>query len=110
MTNHAELDNYRDYLDHYRETFERQCTGLTAEQLASRSAEPSTLSLLGLLRHLARVESFWTRNVLERQPERPKLYPDPELPFTRAVGTQTCVDDAWTSWRDEVAHAREVFD
>lgn len=35
------------------------CAGLTAEQLAARPAPPSTLSLLGLVRHLAKVERIW---------------------------------------------------
>ena len=44
------------YLDHYRMTLELKCEGLTAAQLATRSVPPSTMSLLGLVRHLARVE------------------------------------------------------
>lgn len=37
------------------------CAGLTAEQLAQRALPPSTLSLLGLVRHLAKVERIWLR-------------------------------------------------
>ncbi len=37
------------------------CAGLTGEQLAQRSAAPSNLSLLGLVRHLAKVERIWFR-------------------------------------------------
>ncbi|HEY5178603.1 MAG TPA: DUF664 domain-containing protein, partial [Dermatophilaceae bacterium] len=44
-----------EYLDRYRMTFELKCEGLTAEQLATRSVPPSTMSLLGMIRHLARV-------------------------------------------------------
>lgn len=36
-----------EYLDRYRMTFELKCEGLTAEQLATRSVPPSTMSLLG---------------------------------------------------------------
>ncbi|HEV7194869.1 MAG TPA: DUF664 domain-containing protein, partial [Pedococcus sp.] len=42
------------YLDYQRRTLELKCDGLDAEQLARRSVEPSTLSLLGLVRHLAK--------------------------------------------------------
>jgi hypothetical protein len=42
-----------DYLRHYRLTMEMKCAGLDAEQLARRSVPPSTMSLLGLVRHLA---------------------------------------------------------
>ncbi len=54
-----------EYLDRYRMTFELKCEGLSAEQLATRSVPPSTMSLLGLIRHLARVEHSWTRRVFE---------------------------------------------
>ncbi len=43
-----------EYLDRYRMTFELKCEGLTVEQLATRSVPPSTMSLLGMIRHLAR--------------------------------------------------------
>jgi hypothetical protein len=39
----------------------RKCAGLTAEQLRTASVEPSNLTLLGLLRHMAAVERFWFR-------------------------------------------------
>jgi len=63
-----------EYLDRYRMTFELKCEGLTAEQLAMRSVPPSTMSLLRMTRHLARVEHSWTRWVLEGQAELPRLY------------------------------------
>src|SRR5674476_1623529 len=63
-----------EYLDRYRMTFELKCEGLTAEQLAIRSVPPSTMSLLGMICHLARVEHSWTRRVFEGQIELPQLY------------------------------------
>jgi len=100
------------YLDHYRLTFELKCADLSAEQLATRSVPPSTLSLLGLVRHLARVEHSWTRRVLEGHIDLPRLYrteEDPDLDFTDAVADDAVVADAWESWRRETAHAREVY-
>ena len=100
------------YLDHYRLTLELKCEGLTAEQLATRSVPPSTLSLLGLVRHLARVEHSWWRRVLEGQHDLPRLYrtdADPDLDFNGALPDDDLVADAWQSWRTEVAHAREVY-
>ena len=49
------------WLDLHRQTLLTKCAGLTAEQLKLRSVEPSGLSLLGLLRHLAEVERGWFR-------------------------------------------------
>ncbi len=52
----AALENM---LDSYRETLLWRCAGLPAQQLALRSVRPSSLSLLGLVRHLADVERIW---------------------------------------------------
>jgi uncharacterized damage-inducible protein DinB len=49
------------WLDHHRQTLLLKCAGLTAEQLALRGVEPSSLSLLGLVRHMAEVERWWFR-------------------------------------------------
>ncbi|NEA37082.1 DinB family protein [Streptomyces sp. SID13031] len=49
------------YLNFYRTTLLYKCAGLTAEQLASRPSPPSNLSLLGLIRHLTKVERIWFR-------------------------------------------------
>ena len=57
----AEREMLQGYLDHQRDTLRWKCAGLTHSQLATRSVEPSTLSLLGLLRHMADVERWWFR-------------------------------------------------
>ncbi|CAM3215730.1 DUF664 domain-containing protein [Stackebrandtia soli] len=49
------------YVAAHRASLLRLCAGLTGEQLALRSVEPSRLSLLGLLRHMAKVERTWFR-------------------------------------------------
>ena len=50
-----------ELLDYHRATLLWKCGGLTGEQPAQRSCPPSTLSLLGLVRHLAEVERSWFR-------------------------------------------------
>lgn len=50
-----------EYLDWCRATLVHKCAGLTGEQLARQANPPSTLSLLGLVRHLAKVERIWFR-------------------------------------------------
>ena len=90
-----------------------KCEGLDAERLAERSVPPSTLSLLGLVRHLAKVEHSWFRRVLGKQPELPRLYwseEDRDLDFNGAVAEDAVVAEAWESWHTEVAHAREVYE
>jgi uncharacterized damage-inducible protein DinB len=49
------------WLDYHRETLLWKCGGLSAEQLRARPIEPSDLSLLGLVRHMAEVERDWFR-------------------------------------------------
>ncbi|SIN37867.1 DinB family protein [Micromonospora cremea] len=49
------------WLDYQRETLLLKCAGLTAEQLKIPSVQPSGLTLLGLVRHLAMVERWWFR-------------------------------------------------
>lgn len=101
-----------EYLDRYRMTFELKCEGLSAEQLATRSVPPSSMSLLGLIRHLARVEHSWTRRVFEGHDELPRLYrteEKPDLDFDLAKADDAVITDAWATWRGEVSHAREVY-
>jgi uncharacterized damage-inducible protein DinB len=47
------------WLDYHRATLLQKCAGLNDEQLRRRSCAPSTLSLLGLVRHMAEVERSW---------------------------------------------------
>jgi hypothetical protein len=49
------------WLDFHRSTLLGKCQGLTGEQLAERAVPPSSLSLLGLVRHMTDVERFWFR-------------------------------------------------
>ena len=57
----AERQMLEAYLASERATLRAICAGLDGEQLALRSAPPSTLSLLGIVRHLAKVERVWFR-------------------------------------------------
>ena len=61
------------------------------------------MSLLGLVRHLARVEHSWWRRVIEGHADLPRLYrtdADPDLDFNGAVADDEVVADAWRSWHD----------
>ena len=64
------------YLEHYRGTLALKCDGLDAEQLATRAVPPSNISLLGLVRHMARVEQSWFRRVIEERMDIPRLFQD----------------------------------
>jgi uncharacterized damage-inducible protein DinB len=97
-----------DVLGAQRTTLQMKCSGL-GSQLSLRSVEPSTLSLLGLIRHLADVERRWFRQVLAAQ-DAPALFSSPALPdgdFDGATGDTRTVTDAWKAWRAEVTFAEQ---
>jgi uncharacterized damage-inducible protein DinB len=98
-----------EFLRCQRLTLQVKCEGLDAEQLARRSVEPSTMSLLGLLRHMAEVERSWFRRRFAGQ-DVPKRYQSAEQPdgdFDGAVADPAVVAEAWAAWREEVAFAEE---
>ena len=68
-----EVSMLRGLLEWQRATLLWKCTGLTAEELTIRSAPPSTLSLLGVIRHLADAERAWFRRYF-RGEQIPEVY------------------------------------
>ena len=92
-----------DYLGHYRLTLQMKCADLNAEQLARRSVPPSTMSLLGLVRHLAEEERH-LRRVMAGE-DSPKLYrtdEDRDGDWNGAIADPAVVEDAWRQSRAEV--------
>jgi uncharacterized damage-inducible protein DinB len=109
----GEKATYREYLSNYRLTIEMKCEGLDASQLAARSVPPSTLSLLGLIRHLAQVENHWFQRVLQGRTGSPRLYQRDDVPdwdFAGAVADPAVVQDAFATWQAEIARANEWLD
>jgi hypothetical protein len=98
----GELATLEDYLAHYRLTLLMKCEGLDAEQLARRSVPPSTMSLLGLVRHLAEVERDWRGWVRPGDPP-PRLYGEHDGDFAGAVADRAVVDSAFADLAREQA-------
>ncbi len=95
-----------------RLTLELKCAGLDAEQMAQRSVEPSTLSLLGIVRHLAGVERETFRVLMAGQ-DAPMLYCSPtnrDGDFDGAVADPDVVAEAWDTWHAEVDFAERFVD
>jgi uncharacterized damage-inducible protein DinB len=95
------------FLRHQRDTLAMKCAGLTADQLRERAVDPSRLSLLGLVRHLAEVERSWLRAVVDGEDVQP-LWERPlgapaEFEVDRADPAE-----AFAAWRAECAHSDEV--
>jgi hypothetical protein len=87
-----------------RLTLELKCAGLDAQAMARRSVEPSTMSLLGLVRHLAEMERATFRVLIGGQ-DLPRLFcteDDRDGDFNGAVADPRVVAEAWEAWRTEV--------
>ncbi|WP_407319191.1 DUF664 domain-containing protein [Isoptericola halotolerans] len=98
----GERETIDDFLTGYRHTLLMKCEGLSPEQLAQRSVPPSTMSLLGMLRHLAEVERDWRGWILPGGPP-PKLYGPHDADFDGATADQEVVDAAYADLAREQA-------
>src|SRR3954454_9654035 len=90
-----------------RLTLELKCSGLDAEAMARRSVEPSTMSLLGIVRHLAEGERATFRVMMAGQ-DVPRLFcseTNRDGDFDGAVPDPDVVAEAWAAWRAEVDFA-----
>jgi hypothetical protein len=94
------------WLDFHRETLLMKCAGLTGEQLRLRSVPPSTLSLLGLVRHMAEVERWWFRRQFDGV-DLPDVHCTPEDPDADFNATGTAdVEADFAAYAEEVEAAR----
>jgi hypothetical protein len=91
-------------LHRQRLTLEMKCAGLDAEAMARRAVEPSTMSLLGLVRHLAVVERGTFRVMMAGQ-DVPRLFGSGDDDFDGAVPDPRVVAEAWDAWGAEVDFA-----
>lgn len=109
----GEKATYREYLTNYRLTIEMKCEGLDADQLARRSVPPSSMSLLGLVRHLAQCENHWFQTVLQGQAGAPPLFTsddDADADFNGAVADPAVVEHGFATWKAEIGKADEWLD
>ncbi|MFH8570135.1 DinB family protein [Streptomyces sp. NPDC017993] len=103
----GERESLRSYLDFHRATLAMKTDGLSDEELRRQSMPPSTLSLLGLVRHMAEVERTWFRRVINGE--------DIPLVWSSKGNYQEAYDatgatraEAFGAWQEEVVHARRI--
>jgi hypothetical protein len=104
-----ELTMLKAYLDHYRETLELKCSGLPPARMSERSSPPSTMSLHGLVRHLAGVERWWFA-IHFAGLDLPMLHysdDDPDQDFDSLDGDPLA---ALEEWRAECERSRGIVD
>ncbi|HCF99534.1 MAG TPA: Mini-circle protein [Chloroflexi bacterium] len=102
----GEREMLESWLDYHRATLDLKCEGLSTEELRRRAVPPSTLSLLGLVRHMAEVERNWFSRVLAGEEVKPLYYSDAD-----PDGDFDNVDDAdpeegFQTWRAACAESR----
>lgn len=97
----------RSWLDFHRATLAVKCEGLGDDDLRRRSMPPSTLSLLGLVRHMAEVERAWFRKVINGEDVPCVWSPEGDFQIAYDAGSATR-EEAFGAWQAEVAHARRV--
>ena len=105
----GERQSLESWLDYHRATLLYKCQGLAGDQLAQRAVGPSSLSLLGLVRHMAEVERAWFRRRVAGQPELGYLFcseQDPDGDFDLAEPGGAEADFA--AFGAECALAREA--
>ncbi|MDJ0379505.1 DinB family protein [Streptomyces sp. G-G2] len=100
-----ERETLRSFLDFHRATLAMKCEGLTDEQLRLRASPPSTLTLLGLVRHMAEVERQWFRRVLAAE-DVPLVWSDTH-DFQEAYDASSSTRaEAFAAWEAETAFSR----
>jgi uncharacterized damage-inducible protein DinB len=82
------------FLDWHRATLLYKCAGLTGEQLAERTVPPSGLSLLGLIRHMTKVERAWFRQRFAGEPVDNPFGDDTDADFERTDPARAAADYA----------------
>jgi Protein of unknown function (DUF664) len=109
------------WLAFHRDALRAKCEGLTSQQLVERSADPSHLSLLGVVRHMAEMEHAYGSWPLGTEPEFHWVWgtyendaeddidctvDDVEASFARWVEERSHTDAALLEWPDLSALSR----
>ncbi|MEU8301759.1 DinB family protein [Micromonospora sp. NPDC048909] len=103
----GEREMLRAFLDYHRATLALKCDGLSDEELRMQSSPPSTLTLLGLVRHMAEVERAWFRRTINRE-DIPLVWSstgDFQQAYDARSASRT---EAFAAWRREVEHSRRI--
>lgn len=95
------------WLDFHRATLPLKCEGLDDRQVRLASVTPSSMTLLGLVQHMAEVERNWFQRVFAGQDVPPVHEAGNEDGF--APVPERGIDEALARWRAEVARSRELI-
>lgn len=99
------------FLDRHRETFRRKCAGLTPAQLDTPHP-PATMTLGGMIKHLAYVENWWSTGVmLGQDPGEPWASVDwkADADWDWHSAAADTPEQLWALYDAEVAAADRIY-
>ena len=105
-----EIETLLGFLDYQRATLEWKTRGLADEQLRA-ALHPTSMTLMGILAHMATVEDFWFTEVVGEVPFPEDAYPagadtEPSWEWTTAVALPG--DEVRGLWDAALARSRAV--
>jgi uncharacterized damage-inducible protein DinB len=103
----GEREMLLSWLDYHRATLATKCEGLSDEKLRTAAVPPSTLSLLGLVRHMTEVERGWFRRTLRAEDAAPIYYSQENRDGDFEV-RHADVADAFARWSEQCHRARRI--
>ncbi|MFF9105701.1 DinB family protein [Streptomyces rubrogriseus] len=95
------------WLNFHRATLALKCSGLKDDQLRRAAASPSSMTLLGLVQHMAEVERNWFQRVFAGLTVSPVFAEGNPDGF--ALQPERGIDEAKAAWQAEVARGRELI-
>ncbi len=95
------------WLDFHRATLALKCSGLEEDQLRLAAASPSSMTLLGLVQHMAVVERNWFQRIFAGQDVSP-VFGETNLDGF-SLRPEGGLDEALAVWQAEVARGRELI-
>ena len=95
------------WLDFHRATLGLKCAGLKDDQLRLASVAPSSMTLLGLVQHMAEVERNWFQRVFAGQ-DLPRVFGESNGDGF-VLHPDRGLDEAVAVWQAEVARGRELI-
>ena len=97
------------FLEFYRAVFARKAEDVDDEAARTATCPPSSLTITGLVRHMAEVERGWFRRGIAGETAPPIYYSDEDPDGDLHVGPDDTVADALAAWWDEVDRARTIL-
>jgi uncharacterized damage-inducible protein DinB len=105
----SDREMLEEWLEFHRTTLLLKVEGLDDQARKRRPVDTSSLSLHGLVRHMAEVERSWFRRVLQREPDAPYIWYDPKIEDSDIIPIDTADWDAdLVLWQAECEESRKA--